>query len=175
MRSELVKQSRRLSKILRHDPQSAGITLDENGWADVPSVLRALSVSAEDLALIVSENDKQRFELDAERGRIRARQGHSVKVDLQLEEKNPPAELYHGTSSSAWSSIQATGLVRMKRHHVHLSADVDTARRVGDRRRDDTIILKVNAAAMRAAGLKFYQSGNGVWLTDEVDPKYISR
>lgn len=121
----------------------------------------------------MSTNDKQRFELDPFGDRIRARQGHSVEVDLALEPAAPPDVLFHGTPRRNLDSIRATGLDRRERHHVHLSPDVETAQRVG-RRRGAAVVLAVDAAAMTAAGVAFWRTGNGVWLTDRVPPEHIS-
>ena len=117
-------------------------------------------------------NDKQRFAFDAAGQRIRAQQGHSVDIDLQLTPATPPAVLYHGTAPAALPAIQATGLQKMSRHHVHLTTDEATARRVG-LRRGRPVLLAIDAAALHAAGGVFYQSGNGVWLIDAVPPQYI--
>lgn len=168
---DLTKASRRISRILRHDPGSAGLALDSAGWTDAASLAMAVGVTMDELREIVAENNKNRFELLD--GRIRARQGHSVEVDLGLVEETPPRTLYHGTVESAVESIMRDGLLRMKRHHVHLSADRQTAEVVASRRKSNSRILEINAAAMRADGHKFYKSGNGVWLTDSVPPKYI--
>lgn len=130
-------------------------------------------MSHDDLVRVVSTNDKQRFELDAVSGRIRARQGHTIAVELALDPVEPPAVLYHGTPKRNLDSILATGLDRRKRHHVHLSGDVETAQRVG-RRRGDEVILVIDVAAMAADGATFWRTDNGVWLTDAVPPTLIS-
>lgn len=173
-----VKRSKRLARVLRHRPGSVGLSLDPNGWVEVSSLLRALAehgpaISREDLLRVVATNDKQRFEIDSRADRIRARQGHSVEVELALEPVDPPPVLYHGTPQRHLASILTTGLDRRRRHHVHLSADVETARRVG-RRRGEEVILEVDAAAMAAAGMVFWRTGNGVWLTDAVPPSFIA-
>jgi putative RNA 2'-phosphotransferase len=120
----------------------------------------------------VAQNDKQRFAFNEDRTRIRASQGHSIPVDLQLREAEPPAVLFHGTASRFLKSILASGLRAGARHHVHLSADVQTATRVGARR-GFPAVLAVDAARMRADGIAFYQSDNGVWLTGDVKPTYL--
>ena len=172
----MVKLSKRMSKALRHDPARIGLTLDAAGWVPVADLLAALGVDRADLDAVVAGNDKQRFALA--RGadgveRIRASQGHSVPVELGLTAQAPPPRLYHGTSATALDSIRATGLNRGGRHHVHLSVDEQTARRVGARRGGAVVILTVDAAAMAGAGHEFYRSDNGVWLTAEVPPQYL--
>jgi len=175
------KQATRLSKFLslhlRHTPAAIGLTLQEGGWVKVADLLAACAahgtpISKSELTEIVEGSDKQRFAFDADGRRIRAQQGHSVEVDLLLLPAVPPPVLYHGTAPAALPAIRREGLLKMKRHHVHLSPDEETARRVGARR-GQPIILTVDAAAMHAAGLVFYESGNGVWLVDEVPPQYL--
>jgi putative RNA 2'-phosphotransferase len=173
-----VRRSKRLSLVLRHRPDTIGITLDPNGWVGVTELLAALAghgtaMGRDDLRRVVESNDKQRFELDAASDRIRARQGHSLQVDLALDPAVPPDVLFHGTPSRNLDSILASGLDRRKRHHVHLSADVETARRVGARR-GDAVVLRVDAAAMARDGLTFWRTENGVWLTDAVPAGYLT-
>jgi len=177
-RDRLVKLSKRMSKALRHDPARAGIVLDAAGWVPVAEILTAMRIDRGDLDSVVEGNDKQRFAI--ERGadgveRIRASQGHSIPVDLGLTPVRPPELLYHGTSAGASASILATGLNRGGRHHVHLSVDTETARRVGARRAGAVVIFVVDAAAMGRDGHVFYRSANGVWLTDAVPPAYLRR
>lgn len=131
-------------------------------------------ISRAELEAVVAGNDKQRFAFDETGERIRANQGHSVEVDLGLEPIEPPAQLYHGTSSHVAGRIGRDGLQRMRRHHVHLSADPTTARAVGARH-GPPVIFVIDAAAMAAAGHRFYRSANGVWLTDAVPPAYLRR
>jgi putative RNA 2'-phosphotransferase len=175
------KETTRLSKFLslhlRHTPAALGLTLQEGGWVGVAELLAACAahrtpITLAELTEIVEDNDKKRFAFDDEGTRIRAQQGHSVEVDLQLAPAVPPAMLYHGTAPVALPAIRREGLQKMKRHHVHLSPDEETARRVGARR-GPPIILTVDAAAMHAAGIVFYESGNGVWLVDTVPPQYL--
>ncbi len=171
------KQSKFLSLILRHQPDAGGITLDANGWATTQSVLAALrakfgAFSRTELNELVETNDKKRFAFSPHGDRIRANQGHSIEVDLKLDPKTPPAKLYHGTKQRFLGEIFAKGLVPMARQHVHLSGDLATAEVVANRRSGDSVILAIDAAAMSEQ--VFYQSDNGVWLTDRVDPKYIS-
>ena len=172
-----VRLSKFVSKHLRHDPARIGLTLDTGGWVAVDALLdgcrtAGVSVTRDELAAIVSACDKQRFAFDESGDRIRANQGHSAAVDLQLEPAEPPAVLYHGTGSGSVAAILREGLRKMRRHHVHLSPDVETATRVGARH-GRPAILSVDAAAMRRAGHVFYVSSNGVWLTDEVPPQYL--
>lgn len=170
--------SRRLSYVLRHTPDSVGLALDDGGWADVAELLAALgthgfALSRARLEQVVSTSDKQRFAFDPAGERIRANQGHSVQVDLQLMAQVPPAVLFHGTVAAALASIRSEGLTARGRHHVHLSADVATARAVGGRR-GRPVVLEVDSGRMARKGLAFYRSDNGVWLTDAVPPRYLN-
>lgn len=169
--------SKFLSKHLRHDPAGLGLTLEAGGWVEVEVLLaacarRGVPISRSLLLQVVAGSDKQRFGLDAEGLRIRANQGHSVTVDLQLTPQEPPARLFHGTTGASLPAILREGLKRMQRHHVHLSADEATARKVGGRR-GEAVLLVIDAAAMHAAGIVFYRSDNGVWLVDAVAPVYL--
>ena len=165
-----------MSLALRHDPDRFGLVLDAAGWVLIDDFLAALRIDRTALDAVVAGNDKQRFAV--QRGpdgaeRIRANQGHSVPVDLGLVPQVPPRHLYHGTSAAAIESIRATGLHRGGRHHVHLSADADTARRVGARRGGIVVVLTVDAAAMARDGHLFYCSANGVWLSNAVPAGYL--
>jgi putative RNA 2'-phosphotransferase len=167
-----------LTYVLRHAPESAGITLDAAGWGDVAQVLTAAQengtpLTRAELAQIVAASDKQRFALDLDTDRIRANQGHSVPVDLGLTAQTPPAVLFHGTVASALPGIAAEGLTRRSRHDVHLSPDRETARVVGARR-GAPVILEVDSAAMAVDGHRFYRSANGVWLTEQVPARYLT-
>lgn len=169
--------SRFLSLVLRHDPAKIGITLDEHGWTDCGELIEAsarhgVSFDRQTLEEVVRTNDKQRFSLSDDGRRIRANQGHSVIVNLALESKVPPVLLYHGTVDRFLDSIRATGLQKGERHHVHLSADLKTASKVGARR-GRPVILVVRSEEMAALGHPFYLSENGVWLTDVVPPEFI--
>ncbi|MGH9252473.1 MAG: RNA 2'-phosphotransferase [Acidimicrobiales bacterium] len=173
-----VRRSRRLSLVLRHRPGTIGITLDRRGWVSVTELLAALAdhgieLNRDDLARVVESNDKQRFEWDTETDRIRACQGHSVEVDLGLTASSPPVALFHGTPRRNVASILATGLDRRGRHHVHLSADVATAQRVGASR-GEFVVFRVDAARMAAVGIKFWRTDNGVWLTHWVPPEFLT-
>jgi putative RNA 2'-phosphotransferase len=174
-----VKRSKRLAAVLRHHPESIGIELDGHGWVGVERLLGALAahgspMTRQDLDRVVGSNDKQRFEWDLDADLIRARQGHSVDVDLGLVPALPPDVLYHGTPTRNVESILTTGLERRGRHHVHLSGDVATAHRVGARR-GDHVVFEVDAARMARDGFAFYRSTNGVWLTDDVPPRYLAQ
>lgn len=173
-----VRLSKLLSYHLRHDPGGLGLTLEPGGWAPVEAVLagcarKGVRVGVAELREVVASSDKQRFALDPDGTKIRANQGHSVDVDLQLRPTEPPAILYHGTGERAVAAILREGLRKQQRHHVHLSSDVDTARKVGARH-GRPAVLRVDAAAMRAEGVQFFRADNGVWLVDHVPPRYLS-
>tara|TARA_R110000796_G_scaffold161858_1_gene278628 strand:- start:7165 stop:7701 length:537 start_codon:yes stop_codon:yes gene_type:complete len=171
------KNSKFLSLVLRHKPNTIKIKLDENGWVPVDELLAQLKkhnreMSMKDLRDIVMFNDKKRFTFNEDETRIRANQGHSVKVDLQLKATRPPMKLYHGTVQKAIDVILKEGMRKMNRHAVHLSKDVPTAINVGNRR-GNAILLEINSGHMHADGYKFFESKNGVWLIDEIPAKYI--
>ena len=175
--THLVKVSKYLSKHLRHAPEALGLTLAPGGWVPVDTLLEAarqhgFRFSREELDTVVMQNDKQRFAFDPTGILIRANQGHSVEVDLQLEPSSPPDLLYHGTADRFQAAIQQEGLRKMQRHHVHLSLDVATAERVGARH-GRPVVFAVDAAAMARAGFVFYRSANEVWLVDQVPPEYL--
>ncbi|MFI9722101.1 RNA 2'-phosphotransferase [Streptomyces sp. NPDC052396] len=170
-----VRVSKYLSRHLRHQPDRIGIRLDPQGWVGVDTLLAAAAahgfpIGRQELEQVVAANDKRRFALEG--GRIRASQGHTVPVDLGLPAAVPPAFLFHGTVVRSVAAIRAEGLRPMNRHHVHLSADRETATRVGARR-GKPVVLSVDAGAMRAAGFEFLLSANGVWLVDEVPPRFL--
>jgi putative RNA 2'-phosphotransferase len=179
MDRQLVKTSKFLSLVLRHRPEAIGLALDAQGWANVDDLIaraaaRGQPLTRELIAQVVAENDKQRFALSDDGGRIRANQGHSVTVDLALEPQEPPETLYHGTAARNLRSIEREGLRRGQRHHVHLSPDPATARTVGQRH-GEPVVLRVAAGAMWRDGHPFSRSANGVWLTEAVLPAYLSR
>ncbi|CAM4450778.1 RNA 2'-phosphotransferase [Deinococcus marmoris] len=163
--------SHRLSYLLRHAPHEAGLTLQPGGWVPLEPLLFHLNVTREQVEGVVAASDKQRFALDGDR--IRANQGHSVPVDLELTSQTPPAVLYHGTFPGALPIICREGLRPMNRHHVHLSPDTETAGKVGARR-GSAVVLTVRADRMHAAGWLFYKSENGVWLVDAVPAEFLS-
>lgn len=170
---QLVHKSKHLSLVLRHRPDSIGVTLTEDGYAPVESVLEGLHLTREELDQVVGENNKQRFELTEDGLFIRARQGHSLeRVKIAYDEEIPPEVLYHGTSRLVLGSIREKGLLRMLRHHVHLSAIFEVAQDSA-RRRKYPIVLRVWSQKMHEDGLKFYWTKNRVWLTDQVPPEYI--
>ncbi|MEW7291740.1 RNA 2'-phosphotransferase [Aquimarina sp. 2304DJ70-9] len=169
--------SKFLSLILRHDPVKIGLQLDENGWADVNELLNKTQKHQPNLDIdllnkIVETNDKRRFAFNEDCTRIRANQGHSIKIDLEYNPKQPPEFLYHGTVAKFMDAIREKGLLKMSRHHVHLSEERDTATKVGARR-GKPFILTIRSGAMYANGAEFFQSDNGVWLTDNVESEYI--
>lgn len=165
-----------LSLILRHKPDVIGITLDEHGWANVEELIHGISLRQPcDMAMleqIVATDNKQRYSFNEDKTKIRANQGHSVPVDVELEALTPPEILYHGTGEKYVSSIKTHGLVPKSRLYVHLSADFDTALNVG-RRHGTPIVYRVEANKMAQDGYTFYRSVNGVWLTKEVPVKYL--
>jgi putative RNA 2'-phosphotransferase len=172
-----VRISKTLSLWLRHRPTLGGLTLTLQGWAATDAVLAAigrkgLPSDIDTLLAVVETNDKQRFELLPDLSAIRARQGHSVTVELELSPRAPPDLLYHGTVERFLAAILAEGLRKMKRHHVHLADDLETARRVGARR-GAPVILEIVARAMAAEGAAFFVSGNGVWLTEHVPARHL--
>lgn len=166
-----------LSKVLRHRPQILGLTLDEQGWTGIETLLEKMKskgkrISREDLQQIVDNNNKSRYSISEDGSRIRANQGHSIQVELDYIAQEPPEFLYHGTAERFIDSILKTGLNKRKRHHVHLSLDKDTAVQVGNRH-GKVVILQVKAAEMHKAGFEFYCTPNAVWLTDHVPVKYL--
>jgi putative RNA 2'-phosphotransferase len=169
--------SKQLSYVLRHRPDAIGIALDRAGWVVVDELLAALArhgtaLDRAALEAIVDGSDKRRFALSPDGARIRAQQGHSVPVELGHAPAAPPATLYHGTVERFLPSIRERGLVRGKRHHVHLSATPETAAQVGARR-GRPVILEIEAAAMAADGHRFWITPNQVWLTTAVPPRYL--
>lgn len=177
--AETVRISKTLSFWLRHRPDGAGLTLDEHGWTDVDALLAALSArdlpgDIDTLLAVVEGNDKQRFEVTPDLAKIRARQGHSAPVEPGLKPQAPPDLLYHGTVERFLDSILTKGLTKMGRSHVHLSAEIETARKVGARR-GAPVILMVEAAAMQAQNHAFFLTANHVWLTDHVSPNFLRR
>jgi putative RNA 2'-phosphotransferase len=176
---KLIAVSKFLSLVLRHQPQSIGLVLDEAGWVDVDQLLARAATARQPLTRklleeVVATSDKQRFAFSADGQRIRANQGHSVPIDLGLQPVVPPATLFHGTASRFLPSIQANGLVRGNRHHVHLSENVKTARAVGGRH-GEVVVLRIDAERMARDGHLFYRTDNDVWLADTVPVGYFER
>ena len=178
MNARAVKVSKYLAKHLRHEPDAIGLRLQAGGWVHVHELLAAcrrhgFPITRAELDAAVNEPGKRRYQYDPTGRKIRAVQGHSVDVDLGYEPAEAPALLYHGTYPAALDAIFEQGLLPMRRQHVHLSADQDTARTVGARR-GRPVILAVDAAAAHADGHVFYRAANGIWLTGRVDPRYLS-
>ncbi|MCQ6563776.1 RNA 2'-phosphotransferase [Paenibacillus mendelii] len=172
-----IELGRFLSLVLRHQPSAAGIKLDAQGWADVRQLLAGCNrvgkqIDRVTLERIVKDNSKQRYRFNDDRTKIRANQGHSLAVDVELQETTPPDVLYHGTASRFVESIRAEGIKKGSRQHVHLSKDIETAIQVGGRH-GKPVLLPVDAAAMYRSGHKFYLSENGVWLCDYVPREYV--
>jgi len=179
MEGNLKKTSKFLSLVLRHNPGKIGIELDEAGWVLVDDLIdavrrngRGIRMGHDTLQKVVETNDKKRFEYSEDGLHIRARQGHSVTVELGDEQQTPPECLYHGTPEKFVTPIRTAGLLKMNRHAVHLSADYETATKVGSRR-GKPVIIKVRALDMHADGHSFYLTGNGVWYTEHVPTDYL--
>lgn len=169
--------SKFLSLILRHKPETVGLTLDANGWIEVEILLEACTrkgngFTRAELEEVVVTNEKKRFAFDENKSKIRANQGHSVAVEIVFEERKPPEILYHGTVERNVKMIQEKGLLKMRRHHVHLSDDIETAVKVGSRY-GKPVVFKVKAEEMSLEDHKFYVSANGVWLVDNVPPVFL--
>ena len=173
----LIELSRFLSYVLRHKPDAIGLAMAKDGWVDVAELLLKMhesdkAITFEMLKTIVQQDDKRRYAFNEDETRIRANQGHSIDVDLNLVPVNPPVCLYHGTTGRNLESIKQHGLLKQQRHHVHLSESTATAKRVGARY-GKPIILTIMAGDMANAGYTFYRSQNHVWLTDAVLPEFI--
>lgn len=171
------KISKTLSYVLRHKPDAIGLQLDDSGWAVTNELLEKLNqtgtvVNLGDLKYVVENNNKKRFAFNEDFSRIRANQGHSLDVDLQLVKQKPPETLYHGTARKNLETIQQSGLLKMNRQHVHLSFSKATAVQVGQRH-GKPIVLEIMAGTMHSKGYVFYLSDNGVWLTDNVPTEFI--
>ena len=172
-----VKESRFLALVLRHKPEEAGITLDEHGWANVDELVKGIAsqrpFTPEMLEEIVATDSKGRYSFNEDHSLVRANQGHSVNVDVELKPEDPPEALYHGTAQRFLHSIMEQGLLPKGRLYVHLSSDVDTACRVGSRH-GSPAVLKIDAGEMHKEGFEFFLSKNGVWLTKHVPTKYLT-
>lgn len=172
-----VRISKFMSLVLRHEPEKANLTLEAGGWVRIDDLLAGAATAGVrftrgELEAVVSACEKQRFAIDETGTKIRANQGHSTEVELQFEPAEPPAELFHGTAERNLVAILRDGLLKMARHHVHLSSDSDTAKKVGSRH-GKPVILIVDAAKMRSDGHTFFCSANGVWLVEHVPPQYL--
>lgn len=175
---QLTKLSRYISLLLRHHPEAAGITLDPHGWADVEELIASVNktrpLTRAVLEEIVADDEKQRYAFNADKTRIRANQGHSIPVDVELEERTPPEQLWHGTADRFSAGIERQGLLSGTRLYVHLSPDRETARRVGARH-GRPVVYQVDTGAMAREGYTFYLSANHVWLTRTVPPQYLKK
>ncbi|SDC41688.1 RNA 2'-phosphotransferase [Niabella drilacis] len=174
---QLLTVSKFLSLVLRHKPETIGIQLDENGWADVEVLIEKAGIygmffDRELLKEVVTTNSKKRLAFNDAMNKIRASQGHSITVDLGYSHQKPPEILYHGTGKQSIPSILSTGLEKRNRQHVHLSSDMETAIKVGQRH-GKPVVLKVAAGQMYTDEFVFYLSDNGVWLTEHVPAKYL--
>ena len=167
--SHLIKRGKKLSYLLRHDQSYA---FDEHGWRKVSDLVTNHGFTLEELREIVATNNKQRYEFSKDLTRIRARQGHSIQVDVELAEATPPDMLYHGTTKAFIASIMKQGILKGKRLYVHLSTTIEAATKVGARH-GDSVVLAIDAKRMSEDGNKFFLSRNGVWLTEFVDAQYI--
>lgn len=178
MSPSLNEISKFLSYILRHEPQTIGLTLDIEGWAEINQLINCANkngkaIDRDLIQKVVGSSDKKRFSISADGLRIRAAQGHSTNnVAISYPEKVPPEFLYHGTATRFLKSIQKEGLKPQKRQHVHLSEDKQTAVAVGQRY-GKPVVLKIEALRMHQQGFKFFQSENCVWLVSEVSIEYI--
>jgi putative RNA 2'-phosphotransferase len=174
---QLTALSKFLSFVLRHEPAAIGVVLDGSGWIEIERLVEAARAHGRPLTrelveTVVATSPKQRFAISEDGRRVRASQGHSIAVDLAYEPLAPPDVLFHGTVAASLEAIRAGGLKKMSRHHVHLSADVATARTVAARR-GAPVVLTIAAGRMHEDGQVFYRSANGVWLTAHVPPAYI--
>lgn len=170
--------SKYISLILRHKPQTIGITLDEHGWADVAELIAGVNkthpLTMNDLERIVAEDEKQRYSFNEDKTLIRANQGHSVPVDVELEKVEPPEVLYHGTAVKFEKAIDREGLKPKSRLYVHLSWDFETAEKVG-KRHGKPVIYRIKSGEMHREGYEFFRSVNGVWLIKDVPVKYMEK
>ncbi len=178
MKTLLKSIGKLMSYALRHNPESLNIELDENGWTATDLLIERIKKRYPEmdhtlLDTIVQTNDKKRYAFNADKSKIRANQGHSIQVNLELQAQTPPDILFHGTVEKFLPGIKEKGLIKMSRQHVHLSADKTTATTVGSRR-GKPVILEINARQMHEATYAFYCSENGVWLTKEVPSRFIT-
>ena len=174
---ETIRISKFLSLVLRHKPEQIGLELDSNGWADINSLIEKSNISnipltLELLKFIVETNSKKRFAFNEQQDKIRANQGHSVDIELELKPVEPPIILYHGTAEKFVTSILDKGLIKQQRQHVHLSSNIETAIIVGQRH-GKHFVFEVLARQMHNENYGFFLSANGVWLTDHVPARYL--
>ena len=173
--NELISKGKHLAFLLRHDKEAfENGLIDHNGWRSVSELIKSQGYTKELLDGIVETNNKKRYEYNGDKTKIRARQGHSINVDVGLTETTPPNTLYHGTSTKALESIYKQGILKGERLYVHLSKDEETALKVGSRH-GTPYVLVIDSEQMYKDGIKFYLSSNEVWLTDYVDTKYIKK
>ncbi len=173
--NDIISKSKFLSLLLRHKPEKINLVLDKNGWANIQFIIENSNITLKELDDIVSNNDKQRFEVSPDGLKIRASQGHSIKeVDVELEKVIPPGELYHGTKRQFMEQIKKKGLLPMNRHHVHMTTDLKTAKETADRRQGESVILVIDSMQMAAKGYKFYKAKNGVFHASEIPWEFIS-
>lgn len=178
--NKLRNTSKFISLILRHRPEAIGITLDEHGWADVQELIEGINksdghiIDMKLLEEIVQTDEKQRYSFNEDHMLIRANQGHSIPVDVELEEKIPSDTLWHGTGEKYVASIDVQGLIPKSRLYVHLSSDVETARKVGSRH-GKPIIYEIDCSGMIKDGYRFFLSANQIWLTKEVPARYLKK
>ncbi len=166
-----------MSLVLRHKPETIDLSVDDNGWTNVKELLeksakKGNSITLEELTEIVKTNDKKRFAFDEIRKKIRANQGHSLKLEIEFEEKTPPEIFYHGTAEKNIEAILRDGLNKMQRHHVHLSENIETARKVGVRY-GKPVIFQIETKKILAENFRFFVSANDVWLIDEIPPRFL--
>ena len=167
------KKGKEISYLLRHNPKD--LLMDGNGWVNIEDLLKKVQISFDELVDIVENNDKKRFSFDHSKKMIRANQGHSIEVDVELEKKTPPKFLYHGTASKNVPTIRKNGLSKMNRLYVHLSSDYKTALNVAQRhcKNDTPYVFTIDTYPMIVDKVPFYLSKNGVWLVEHIDPKFI--
>lgn len=168
--AHLIQRGKKLSYLLRHDTSYA---FNEHGWREVSDLVANHGFTMEELREIVATNNKQRYEFSEDMTCIRARQGHSIRVDVELPEATPPDLLYHGTAKAFVESIMSQGILKGNRLYVHLSTTIDMAIKVGERH-GESVVLSIDAKRMCEDGIRFYLSRNGVWMTEEVDADYIT-
>ena len=174
MENNLERTSRFISLILRHIPETIGIELDEHGWANVDGLLKGVNIDFDTLEKIVNEDEKGRYSFNEDKTKIRANQGHSIDVDVGLEVKTPPDILYHGTATKYEKSINSIGLQPKTRLYVHMTEDLEVAKITG-MRHGKLIVYQIDAKKMNNDGILFYKSVNNVWLTKDVETKYLKR
>jgi putative RNA 2'-phosphotransferase len=177
MAHDLIRASKFLSLVLRHAPERIGLALDSQGWADIGELIEraagsGVALTREVVLQVVATSDKQRFAIDAAGLRIRANQGHSIDVDLDLEPREPPPTLFHGTAADRVAAIRTDGLKPGNRQHVHLTVTEATATKVGSRH-GKPVVLRVQSGRMWSEGKPFFRAANGVWLTAAVPPGFI--